>query len=591
MKKLRNYAGIGVCIALITTIYLRSTLHENNPYNYSSKTGTAEKYQISFKDVNDEFGFHLVHKPTYPVPKTFNREGNGELEVYYAMTSSMAVTSLNNDEYPDLCVTLPEEENGVRCFLNNGGKSFTEVTKEVGLDQYTPYLPQAVLSADFTNDGLEDLLVVRYGGHSIFQKTPEGKFVEIKNDWFSNSWGANIYDLNSDGKLDIMFANFYRPDDLTQNHIYWPWTGPSDDKNGAQNELWLNQSEGKFERDTKIYSATFKARTTSIGFADIDKDNRVEMFEGNDFAVDRFYSQDDYGYLVEKTATHMAFNHHGFSGMNTEFHDINHDGYLDLNVSNIVAPPYKGQKNLMWVWNKEDKRFEEESQSYGIDRCGFAWTGKFADFNLDGESDLILASGYHTKGDLKMSLNYLRAAREATPMWWPKQYVPRKVEDLSLVANSRPCLFMREGESFMDIGETFKELKNVATRNLVTADFNNDGKMDVIFGVQDGPLRMYRNESQTKDRNWIGFEFFHKTGSRVNFGVKATLKDEAGNMIEYFEFNPANGFRTQNDYRKLIGLGQKNKKMSLTIHGLGNISGEITYDDLRLNAYNKIQIN
>lgn len=588
---LRNYPGLLALGLIVGTIFFRQTLHENNPYNYSDKRAPAETYSVSFKEVSSELGINLNHRLNYPYPKGVERAGISELLVHNGMPMSIAVTSLNDDDYPDLCFTLPEEENGVKCFINEAGTSFTDVTRELGLEETNPYLPSAILSADFNNDSREDLLIIRYGSHSLYLRTPQNKFSHVKNEWFSNAWGANLYDLNNDGKLDIFFANYYRSDDLTKQHIYWPFTGLGDEKNGASNQIWLNKENGAFHLDNNMYQMPFKARTTSIGLADVNKDNKVDLFEGNDFAVDRFYLQNEKNVFEDKTADTMPFNHHGFSGMNTEFFDLNKDGHLDLNVSNIVTPPFKGLKSLMWIWDPEEKRFEDESRRYRIDRCGYAWTGKFTDFNLDGHADLVVASGFYSTGKIKKSIQFLRAIRDSTPPFFPKEIVPRNVNDLSLVANSRPCLFMREGEEFVDVGETFKELDKVATRSLAIVDFNNDGKMDVIFGTQAGAMKFYRNEGKLEGRSWAGFEFMNKHGSRLNFGVKASLHDETGKLIEYFEFNPANGFRTQNDYRKHVGLGTYQGKLRLTIHGVGNIEGERKYDDIRLNTYNKIQIN
>jgi len=68
-----------------------------------------------------------------------------------------------------------------KLYRNNGDGTFTDVTKEVGLDR--PALVWAAPVADFDNDGFDDLVVTYVGGLVLYHNEPDGKggrrFVDV----------------------------------------------------------------------------------------------------------------------------------------------------------------------------------------------------------------------------------------------------------------------------------------------------------------------------------------------------------------------------------------------------------------------------
>src|SRR5437879_11646642 len=70
----------------------------------------------------------------------------------------VAIGDVNNDGWPDVCLT---GYGGTRLFLNNGGKgTFTEVTREAGLD--SPLWGTSAAFVDYDRDGWLDIVVVNY---------------------------------------------------------------------------------------------------------------------------------------------------------------------------------------------------------------------------------------------------------------------------------------------------------------------------------------------------------------------------------------------------------------------------------------------
>src|SRR5262249_11169560 len=69
----------------------------------------------------------------------------------------VAIGDVNNDGWPDVLLT---EYSGIRLFLNNGNGTFTDVTKESGLENKLWATSASFL--DYDRDGWLDLVVVNY---------------------------------------------------------------------------------------------------------------------------------------------------------------------------------------------------------------------------------------------------------------------------------------------------------------------------------------------------------------------------------------------------------------------------------------------
>lgn len=240
----------------------------------------------------------------------------------------------------------------------------------------------------------------------------------------------------------------------------------------------------------------------------------------------------------------------------------------------------------MWVWNEQEKKFEQKAKDYKIDRCGYSWTAKAVDFNLDGQNELIAASGFYTAESSKINMLFYKLILSNTPKWFPSKPMANNITDFSISAESRPCLFYKTDSGYSDISESTLDWNKLkASRTLVTFDFNNDGKSDLIIPEHGGITKTYINQTETKN-NWVGLVFLNEQNNKINFGVKAELLDEKNNRLEYFEINPANGFKSQQDFRKIIGL----KDLTTVSLKLFLNDGKTKSFNLLANQYNEIKI-
>ncbi len=98
-------------------------------------------------------------------------------------------------------------------FRNDGDLNFTDVTKEVGLDENNTRLSRAAAWEDFDNDGDLDLYVANDFGHNNLYRNDGGSFHDLApaagavdaNFGMSVTWG----DYDCDGLMDVYVSNMF----------------------------------------------------------------------------------------------------------------------------------------------------------------------------------------------------------------------------------------------------------------------------------------------------------------------------------------------------------------------------------------------
>ncbi|MCP4704760.1 MAG: T9SS type A sorting domain-containing protein, partial [candidate division Zixibacteria bacterium] len=127
--------------------------------------------------------------------------------------TSVIAADLDGDSYPDLAMVnrLTGTAFGtITVLLNNGDGSFSEQLKDSVHES-----PFCLTSADFDCDGDIDLAVGHLNGSiatyiSILENIGDGTFAEpVKYLYLSSIFSIRADDINSDGAIDLIFADYY----------------------------------------------------------------------------------------------------------------------------------------------------------------------------------------------------------------------------------------------------------------------------------------------------------------------------------------------------------------------------------------------
>ena len=182
----------------------------------------------------------------------------------------IVLEDFDNDGFLDLMVSAWGLNSQLRLFHNNGDGTFTERTEEAGLLGLTGSIN--MIHADYNNDGLMDVLVMRGAwldteGHyplSLLRNNGDFTFTDVTEEAgllrFHPVHSGVWFDYNSDGWLDLFLANESRRDD----------PNPC--------ELFRNNGDGTFTECAAQHGLNFIAFFKGVTSADYNNDGRPALF-------------------------------------------------------------------------------------------------------------------------------------------------------------------------------------------------------------------------------------------------------------------------------------------------------------------------
>ncbi|MXW34404.1 MAG: VCBS repeat-containing protein, partial [Chloroflexi bacterium] len=161
---------------------------------------------IVFTDVTAEAGIRFTH----------NTGAFGEKYLPETLGAGAVWLDADGDERQDLLLInstdWPGRGDGTppALYRNDGGWSFTDVTRGSGLD--SPIYGIGGAAADYDNDGHVDLYLAALGPNRLYRGSGDGTFTDVTaaagvgDPGFSTS--ALWLDYDGDGHLDLFVANY-----------------------------------------------------------------------------------------------------------------------------------------------------------------------------------------------------------------------------------------------------------------------------------------------------------------------------------------------------------------------------------------------
>jgi len=325
--------------------------------------------------------------------------------------------------------------NGCRLFRNQNGSGFVEVTAEA--------FPETIkgsggLWADFDNDG--DLDIITKDPESIWLNDG-GIFRKISGftDNTVSTEGIGIADFNKDGFLDIYLANYeknyvYEQDQFFLGNAELEYVDsaiesgliPEDSINRAgrgvncgdydndgdqdifvsnyrlmENFLWENDGSGSFSNSARELNVSgveidgWWGHTIGSEWCDLDNDGDLDLISCNlahpryiDFSNKTMLLYNS-GYPEFKFTDKRADAGIRFEETHSEpaSGDLDNDGYADLYINDV----YEGRRSFLYM-NNRDGTFRDITYLSGT-RHFNGWGVAFADFDNDGDLDILAAGG------------------------------------------------------------------------------------------------------------------------------------------------------------------------------------------------------
>lgn len=399
------------------------------------------------------------------------------------------VDDFDNDGWVDLLFT-----NGggqTRLFGNKAWwqkhRSFSIYRNEQGMFQRVdtdnidiPLSTTACATADFDADGDIDLIIATKDKNTLLRNLGDFRFEPVQE--FTSlvppGWTSSVLvvDINADGLPDLHFSEFskfkYNQKGLNNAAGFSvESTMQSDTRSfdGLSNHVLINLGDMKFENRTESYGLNhFSERTVGAFFYDSNHDGLSELLETNsgDHALrthrntgDTFVQDTELlqGLLVNDTKT-VIFG----------------QGLYDKNAFRFISRP-SGVTNILHqlddIKNPSDIGWSSQLLNHKTMYLN-SWGAIFSDFNNDGFIDLTTASGASHKDGF--------ASQMSSPM-------------------KNLCAFQTDPQSTNQtkfISTQCAQNTAQSSRGVYTLDFDNDGRLDLLFTNNNDFPTLLQNTSE-----------------------------------------------------------------------------------------------
>ncbi len=489
-----------------------------------------------------------IHFAFHPISFSLDSSETPERHAPETMAGGVAVFDYDRDGHPDIFFTNGADINTLqkdspkywnRLFHNNGDGTFTDVTEKAGLKGTGFDVGAAV--GDYDNDGFDDLFVAGVYRNALYHNNGDGTFTDVTekaglihpDKQYGPLWavGGAWVDINNDGLLDLFVVNYLSWDGKKEPDCKFngkpEYCHPKFYKE-LPSQLFLNKGNGRFEEISE--QAGIRAhpgKGMGVAVADYDNDGRPDVFVANDKLFNfLFHNKGNNKFDEVAFEAGVALPEHGnlISGMGTDFRDLNNDGYPDLALAalqNETFPVYQ---------NSGKGNFTEITSRSGMTRLSDPMSGysvNIADFDNDGWKDIFISRGDVASPNMS---SRIRVDQNNT--------VFRNIDGGKFVSLTAEAGFAAQPPK--------------RHRGAAVADFNHDGKLDLVVTALSAPAEVWINDSPGSS-HWLEFSL---QGTRSNRdGIGAQIKVVAGGKTQYNHMTTASGYASSSAGPVHFGLG------------------------------------
>lgn len=526
---------------------------------------------------------------------------------HYDHGNGIAVADVDGDGKLDIYFTSQLGSNEL--WRNLGRGKFENITAkaDVGLKDQ---ICVTASFADIDNDGDPDLFVttVRHGNH-LFLNTGGGTFRDVSKeagvDYAGHSSGAVFFDYDNDGLLDLFVANpgvyttnekgrggYYR----AMTNAFWGHTYP---ERTEYSLLYKNLGNAKFREVSEQMNLRDGSWSGDAAICDLNGDGFPDLYIVNMQGDDHYYENSSGKRFVERTAE--FFPKTPWGAMGVKFFDFNNDGLMDLYVTDMhsdMSPgkiaqakdlrlePEKSKSEAFCVadWtdaflqgasnnvfgnafyvNKGGGKFEEMSDALGAETY-WPWGMSVGDLNADGFEDIFVSAGMGYPFDYAINSLLIndRGVRFADAEFLlgleprARRHIDKDYFTLDCAGedkNNPPC----EGERGL------VPIKGaISTRSSVLFDLDDDGDLDIVTAeCNDRPQVLISNLTNKRAVQFLKVKLVGRKSNRDGLGALVTLSS-GGMTLARFQ-DGKSGYLSQSSMPLYFGLGTAKKVDRLAV--------------------------
>jgi len=391
------------------------------------------------------------------------------------------------------------------------------------------------------------------------------------------SLGAAISDVNGDGWPDIYVSN-----DFLTNDILYINNGPSPSPKG--------EDRGEVTFSDKTAECLKHTSFASMGndIADFNNDGLPDIYTLDMLPEDNFRKK-----MIIPPASYDKFQLSLQKGYEPQYTR----NALQLNNGTSPSPKKtdnplsfskgEGARRADEVEGRGEVTFSDISFLSGVSSTDWSWSALWADYDNDGDKDLMVTNGfYRDLGNLDY-INY--QTRLQNPMGRQDAKRDEKLKAIKNLENVPLQNYLFENNNDLtltkrsdDWGFTQKGFSNGACY----ADLDNDGDLDMIINCFNAEAKVYKNNGSELNKN--AYLNITLKGNQPNVqGIGSKLWIYSTGKMQFQEFYPYRGYESSMQPMIHFGLGKVSKVDSLKITWPDG-SGQTEYN-IKANQF--IQLN
>jgi ASPIC/UnbV protein/VCBS repeat protein len=458
------------------------------------------------------------------------------------------------NSHADVDIVPSEAKGGLArtTLYHNVGGRFTDVSARAGAN--LPIRGDGCVAADFNLDGHTDLYVTSAGYNvatdswdALLWNDGDGTFTEgaLQASIDAKGWhsAAVVADVNGDRRPDLFVSSYTDP-----NFVLATAAGFPSDHAPVRDLLYLN--EGTDDDGHSTFREVARAagiERTKVGhglgaiFTDFNHDGRPDLYVANDADPNQLYANVALKGGADADPMHLGFRFEDVAkreavadpnaGMGIAAQDFSGDGRADIFVTNSRDQLHAAYRSLRAATGPAfaDAR-PEIAAALGTHPAG--WGVSWADLDLDGDLDLVLANGAIPVRNLTKDARRVQILENVTRPGAQPRFALVKAPWLS-------------------------RTPAVNGRGLATADYDNDGDLDVAINSIGDKLVLLRNDSP--QRHWLEVRLRTFAPGAV---VTVTLGD-GRELVR--EVQAGSSYLSSEDPRVHFGLGKVTTVARLTI--------------------------
>ncbi len=555
-----------------------STCSQKNPKNQTSPKKEKETQKVFAKITAQQSGLIFNNSIVADVATNENLFNFD----YFYNGAGVGIADLTNDGLNDVFFCGNQVNN--RLFINKGKLKFDDITNTAKINNGKTW-SNGVTFVDINNDNWLDIYVSQGGPNSRLDRKNlllinqhDGTFIEEAEKYGLADMGIStqsvFFDYDNDGDLDCLVMNeneYYGVDPI---NLYKLVKKDAESQYFNSSHLYRNEN-GQFIDVTQSSGIERPIFGLGLTVSDINEDGLLDFYIASDYYIpDALFINNGDGSFSDKIKEYT--NHISFYGMGMDIADINNDNKQDIFVLDMAANDHVRSKTLMasmnvnrfdYLVNKAgfqhqymynslqlnhgNNKYSNIAQATSMANTDWSWSVLMSDYDHDTDKDVFITNGYRRYA---LDNDLQRKVYEAKVKY--KGRVPLEMKqqlyDAMPTEKLPNILFQNNGNlNFKEQGKEWGIADMSYSNGTAQGDLDNDGDLDLIVNNIDDNCFLYENLSSEKENaNYLKI----KTKGLLSESF-AKVQIKYADQSQSVETRRVRGYRSAHENIAHFGLG------------------------------------